>query len=307
MELHRPLMELHQLRYFVAVARTGNFSRAAERCRVSQPSLSQQVAKLEVRLRRRLFDRLGRRVALTEAGRRLLDRAEGILAAVADAERRLRDGADLDGAQLAVGAIPTVAPYLLPPVLKRFLRRHAGVDLTVHEDVTRRLVEATAAGDLDLAVLALPVADERLQAEPLMTEALLLAVPPGHRLGKRRRVKVEDLEGERFILLDEMHCLGEQVLSFCRTNGCQPRIACRSAQIATVQKLIALGQGVSLLPAMARKADPGNARSYRPLAGGRPTRTLAAVWHRHRYHSVAAERFLAELRAVCGPAAGRKE
>jgi LysR family hydrogen peroxide-inducible transcriptional activator len=297
-------MELHQLRYFVAVARAGSFSRAAERCHVSQPSLSQQIGKLEGRLKQRLFDRLGRRVSLTEAGRLLLDRAEAILAAVDDAERRMRDGANLEGARLAVGAIPTVAPYLLPPVLKRFLRRHPGVDLTVHEDVTRRLVETTAAGDLDLAVLALPVADERLQAEPLLTEPLLLALPPRHRLGKRRRVAVEDLAEERFILLDEMHCLGEQVLSFCRANGCQPRIACRSAQLATVQKLIALGQGVSLLPAMARKADPGNARSYRPLAGGRPTRTLAAVWHRHRYHSLAAERFLTELRAVCGPAEG---
>src|SRR5947209_6812270 len=124
-------MELHQLRYFVAVARAGNFSRAAERCHVSQPSLSQQIGKLEGGLKQRLFDRLGRRVSLTEAGRLLLDRAEAILAAVDDAERRMRDGTNLEGARLAIGAIPTVAPYLLPPVLKRFLRRHPGVDLTV--------------------------------------------------------------------------------------------------------------------------------------------------------------------------------
>jgi LysR family transcriptional regulator, hydrogen peroxide-inducible genes activator len=296
-------MEMHQLRYFVAVAEAANFTRAAQRCDVSQPSLSQQIGKLEAHLRQRLFDRLGRRVVLTEAGRLLLDRARAILAAADDAERRLRDAADLGG-RLAVGAIPTVAPYLLPPALERFLRRHPRVELTVHEDVTRNLVEAAAAGELDLAVLALPVTDERLEAEPLLTEPLLLALPPGHRLARKRRVAVEDLAEERFILLTEMHCLGEQVLSFCRASGCQPPIACRSAQIGTVQKLIALGQGISLLPEMARRADPDRATVYRPLAGG-PARTLAVAWHRHRYHSLAAERFLAELRGAGGARNGR--
>jgi LysR family hydrogen peroxide-inducible transcriptional activator len=295
-------MELHQLRYFAAVARTGNFSRAAEHCHVSQPSLSQQIAKLEKRLRQRLFDRLGRRVVLTDAGRLLLDRAEQILAAVADAERRLRDAGSQDGGRLAVGAIPTVAPYLLPRTLERFVRHHPTVELSVEEDVTQHLIETTAAGELDLAVLALPIDDERLHVEPLWSEPLLLALPPGHRLARRRRVTVEDLREERFILLSEMHCLGEQILSFCRASGCQPRIACRSAQIATVQALIALGQGVSLLPAMARRADGDGGVVYRALAEPGPVRTLAVAWHRHRYHSPAAERFLVELRALSGAA-----
>jgi LysR family hydrogen peroxide-inducible transcriptional activator len=289
-------MELHQLRYFAAVARTGNFTRAAERCHVSQPSLSQQIAKLERRLDQRLFDRLGRRVLLTEAGRQLLDRAEAILAAVDDTERSLRDGESTGGGRLAVGALPTVAPYLLPAALKRFARCCPAVELTVHEAVTRDLVETTAAGELDVAILALPLEDARLHVEPLLTEPLLLAMPPRHRLARKRRIRVEDLHDERFILLDEMHCLGEQVLSFCGANGCQPRIACRSAQLLTVQAMIALGQGVSLLPAMARKADPNRSTVYHPLVDGKPTRTLAVAWHRHRYHGPAAERFLAELR-----------
>ncbi|MCI0463230.1 MAG: LysR family transcriptional regulator [Gemmataceae bacterium] len=289
-------MEMHQLRYFVAVAETANFTRAAERCHVSQPSLSQQIGKLEKRLHQRLFDRLGRRAVLTDAGRLLLDRARAILAAADDAERRLRDGADL-GARLAVGVIPTVAPYLLPPALERFLRHCPGVEVTVHEDATRNLVEAAAGGELDLAILALPLSDDRLHVEPLRSEPLLLALPSGHRLARKKRVTVEDLAEERFILLTEMHCLGEQVLSFCRAGGCEPRIACRSAQIATVQKLIALGQGISLLPEMARRADVDARTVYRPLAGG-PARTLAVAWHRHRYHSSAAERFLADVRAL---------
>ena len=291
-------MELHQLRYFVAVAESGSFSRAAERCHVSQPSLSQQIAKLEGRLGQRLLDRLGRRVQLTGAGRQLLERALPILAAVDDAERRLRDAEGALDGWLTVGAIPTVAPYLLPPALKRFLRRHPHVELTVHEDVTRQLVTAVAAGELDLALVALPIDDPRLEHEALFTEPLLLAMAAGHRLARRRRLTIDDLRTERFILLNEMHCLGEQTLSFCRANDCQPRIACHSAQITTVQSLIALGQGVSLLPEMARRADRDKRRCYRPLAGGRPTRTVAALWHRHRYHSPAAERFLGVLREL---------
>jgi LysR family hydrogen peroxide-inducible transcriptional activator len=297
-------MELHQLRYFVAVAQTGNFSRAAERCHVSQPSLSQQVLKLERRLGRPLLNRLGRRAVLTDAGRLLLDRATAILAAVDDAQRRLSDGSGSHGGRLAVGAIPTIAPYLLPAALEGFVRRCPNVELTVQEDVTRNLVAAVVEGDVDLAIVALPIADERLQVEAVLTEPLFVAVRRGHPLARRRRITIHDLAEEPFILLNEMHCLGEQVLSLCRAHDCQPTIACRSAQIATVQALIAMGQGVSLLPDMARRADRSNRLVYRSLANDESRRTVAAIWHRHSYHSPAAECFLADLRAMARKLAG---
>jgi DNA-binding transcriptional LysR family regulator len=290
-------MEMHQLRYFVAVAHAGNFSRAAERCFVSQPSLSQQIKKLEKDLDQRLFDRLGRKAVLTDAGRLLLDRATAILAAVDDAEQRLKDFDQLEGGCLAIGAIPTVAPYLFPATLKRFLPLCPRVDLTVHEDLTRHLLEAVAGGELDLALVALPVADDRLAAEALHTEPLLLALPPRHRLLRHKSITVEALQAERLIVLDEMHCLGEQVLSFCNEKGCH-RIACRSTQLSTVQHLIAMGQGVSILPAMATRQERHPRLAYRELPAPQRTRTLAAVWHKHRYHSVAAERFLGQLKAV---------
>lgn len=289
-------MEMHQLRYFVAVAQAESFSRAAETCHVSQPSLSQQIQKLERNLGQPLFQRLGRRILLTEAGRLLLDRAQMILATAADAERQLRDSDHRSAGQLSIGCIPTVAPYLLPSALATFLRRNPGVEVNVQEDVTRQLLIATEWGELDLSILALPVASEQLQAEALFTEPLLLCMAHKHPLARRRRLRIEDLREERFIVLSEMHCLGEQVLSYCRGHGLQPRLACRSAQIETVQSLIALKQGVSLLPALARDADPGRRRVYRKLHGDAPTRTIAAVWHRHRYHSAAAEDFLSILR-----------
>jgi len=290
-------MELHQLRYFVRVAQTGNFSRAAEACCVSQPSLSQQIQKLERELGQRLLDRLGRRAVPTDAGRLLLERASTILSAVDDAEHRVKDFDQLKGGHLRVGAIPTIAPYLLPQALQGFLRRYPGVDVTVHEDLTQHLVSAALAGELDVAVVALPIPDPRLTLEPLLTEPLLVALPRGHRLARRRKLTMDEVRGERFILLNEMHCLGEQMLSFCRDQECQ-RIACWSTQLATVQSLIAMGQGVSLLPAMAQRADRSPRRVYRSLADETPTRTIAAMWHGQRYHSLAAERFLARLREV---------
>src|SRR5262249_23032002 len=151
-------------------------------------------------------------------------------------------------------------------------------------------------GELDLALVARPVADDHPQAEPLFAEPLLLAVPPRHELARRRQVTIRDLAGERFILLGEMHCLGEQVLNFCRAHECQPQIACRSAQIATIQSLIALGQGVSILPEMARAADRTGKLVYRPLADDGPRRTVAVVCHRHYYRSPLAEAFLSSLR-----------
>lgn len=290
-------MELHQLRYFVAVAQAGNFSRAAERCFVSQPSLSQQIQKLERQLKRPLFHRLGRKAVLTDAGRLLFDKAMQILAGVEDAERRLRGGDDAQSGRLSVGAIPTIAPFVLPDALRRFTKSLPQAELMIREDVTEHLVAAVAEGGLDLAVVALPMEDPRLHVETLCTEPLFLAVPRQHPLAKpRRKVTVQDLVGERFILMGDMHCLGETVLNFCRSRDCQPFIACRSAQISTIQQLIGLGLGISLLPDMARRADTSSTIIYRRLEEPQPERKLAVIWHKHYFHSPLAHKFLAELR-----------
>src|SRR5262249_54711844 len=153
-------------------------------------------------------------------------------------------------------------------------------------------------GDLNLAIVARPIADERLHVESVLTEPLFAALHPKHRLSRRRRITIQDLSAERFILLDEMHCLGQQVINLCQAHDCQPTIACRSAQISTVQALIALGQGVSLLPDMARRADASRKLVYRALANAEAQRTIAAVWHRHHYHGPAAEHFVAALRLL---------
>jgi LysR family transcriptional regulator, hydrogen peroxide-inducible genes activator len=287
-------MELHQLRYFVAVAQLENFTRAAQKCFVAQPSLSQQIIKLEREFGGPLFDRTGRKVRLTDRGRTLFDRAIEILSAVDGAKRAMSEGGD--AGQISVGAIPTVAPYLLPPLLKRFLGDYPKTEVTVLENFTEYTIQACLEGEIDVGVLALPVTDEQLAVEPLMTEELLLAMAVGHPLASRRRVTMQDVSLERFVLLSETHCLGQQVLSFCKGQSCQPAISCRSAQLLTVQELVALGHGVSLIPQMAVKADHSQHTKYRSLAGEKPERTIAMIWRKNRYHSPAVERFIATLR-----------
>ncbi|HVK13710.1 MAG TPA: hydrogen peroxide-inducible genes activator [Gemmataceae bacterium] len=288
-------MELHRLRYFVAVAELGSFTRAAAREGVTQPSLSQQILELEKELDTSLFDRLGRKVVLTAAGEQLLPFARSVLTAVADAERAVRGGV---GGELRAGAIPTIAPYLLPGVTRKFLETQPGSRLRLLEDRTERLLEALRAGELDVGVMALPVSDEKLHVEKLFTEPLLVAVPAGHRLATKEVVRFGDLSDEPFLLLDDLHCFGDQVLSLCRRGArFEPRVACKGEQIGTLLALVSGGVGVTVVPRMAATAEPSKSREYRPLAAPGPTRTLCAVWHKHRYRPPAVRAFLDLLRA----------
>src|SRR5688500_7354435 len=161
-------MAIHQLRYFTKVAELGNFTRAAEACFVSQPSLSQQIIKLEQELGQPLFERLGRTVRLTEAGKILKPRADQVLALLDDAKARITD--DPAGGRLSIAAIPTVAPYFLPHVLQEFSNEHPRAHLEVIEEVTRDALHRCHAGEVDLALVALPVAGEHLHVEPLFRE-----------------------------------------------------------------------------------------------------------------------------------------
>lgn len=277
-------MELHQLRYFVAVAETGSFTRAAEREGVTQPTLSEQILRLEGKqhgVGRRLFDRLGRKVVLTDAGQELLGHAQGILAAVKEAERSVRDSAE--GGTLRVGAIPTVAPFLLPGTVSRFRKDHPTVQLQLKEDLTERLLADLLAGELDVGLMALPIRDDRLHAEKLFAEPLVMALPPKHKLAGKSDVRLADVVNEPFILLDDMHCFGDQVLSLCHRGGLEPRVVCRGEQIVTLLAMVAAGQGISVVPEMAATADTAKRCVYRPLGKPVPTRTLCAVWHKQRF------------------------
>jgi LysR family transcriptional regulator, hydrogen peroxide-inducible genes activator len=272
-------MELHQLRYFLAVARTKNFSRAAEQCHVAQPSLSQQIMKLEDELGERLFERTKREVSLTPAGDLLRVHAERVLQEVELARNGVREFRGLVRGRVVLGVLPTVAPYFLPQRLRAFSSRFPAVEVVVHEDTTDQLAAAVLAKEVDLALVSLPVERVGLAAEEFFDEKLLVALPAGHALAKRPRLTFDDLEREAFILMKEGHCLSGQALQFCRINGFAPQISFRSAQIETVLAFVAKGWGVSVVPEMACTRPMRGVR-FRTLAG--MTRSIGIIYRKAR-------------------------
>lgn len=288
-------MEMHQLRYVVAVARTGNFSRAAEQCHVSQPSLSQQIQKLEEELGEHLFDRMKRESRLTPHGEAFLRRAVKILDEVDAAKREATDAKQLLRGTLTIGVLPTIAPYLLPGVLVAFAGRHPGVEVVVQEDTTARLLKLAHGYEIDFALASRPIPDERMEVRDLFTEELRVALPPGHPLTRKRTLSVADLEGEKLIVMKEGHCLGDQVLEFCGRPDLRPNISFRGAQLETIQALVCSGMGISLIPAMATRSDREDLPEYRSLTAPKPQRQITAFWPRQRQMGRAADAFLREL------------
>jgi LysR family transcriptional regulator, hydrogen peroxide-inducible genes activator len=289
-------MELEQLRHFVAVAEAENFTRAAEVIGLSQPALSRSVARLEEELGRPLFERQTRKVALSDAGRLLLDRARNILALADDVKAEVGD--DGQSGKVRVAAIPTVAPYFLPACLRAFHQKYPKAQLIVTEDTTEALLRRVANGEVDVAVVALPITAKYVEVEPLFEEELLLVLGRDHPLVGRPAVTAADVANLPFVLLGEAHCLTDTVSEYCRQHSFHPISVERAAQLATVQELVALGHGVSLMPAMARARDTSPARVYRTLDGPKPTRTLAMLSNPYRYHSQVVCRFRDHLKTA---------
>jgi LysR family hydrogen peroxide-inducible transcriptional activator len=293
-------MELHQLRYVLAVSRTGNFSRAAEHCHVSQPSLSQQIQKLEQELGTRLFTRLKREAVPTAAGRALVDRAARILREVDEAQREANDTRTEVSGVVNVGVLPTIAPHLLPPILLRLRREFPAIDVIVHENTTTTLLAKSAACELDFAVLSPPIPDDRFTVRTLFSEDLVLAVAPQHKLAKRRQVRLEEVEDEPFILLQEGHCLGDQALRFCDRHKCHPPVVFRTAQLETIQALVASGLGVSLIPKMACQKGRAHQPVYLTLADPKPQRAVAVLWRKEHAPGRAARAMLEVIKESVG-------
>ena len=290
-------MEMHQLRYVVAVARAGTFSRAARHCNVSQPSLSQQIQKLEDELGERLFDRLKREARPTPFGSLFLLRARRILEEVDAAQREAGDAREMLSGSVTIGALPTIAPYLLPEVVADFMAQFPGVSVEIQEDTTARLVRQATAWELDFAITSMPIQGERLTVEELCSEELLLALPPDHPLSRKRSVSAADLEGERLIVMKEGHCLGDQMLGFCGQNDRRQRISFRSPQLETVQAMVRAGLGISLVPQMAARQGQPDQPVYRSLSRPAPRRSIAVVSPAQRPLSRAAVRMLALVKS----------
>ena len=291
-------MEIHQLRYFVAVADEGSFSRAATKVRVAQPSLSQQIRKLEAELGQPLFDRLPRSVVLTEAGRCLIDYARQILASIGDARRCVDDLKGEVAGRVAVGAIPTIAPYVLPGLVVTFQKHYPDVILEVVEDVTDGITRRIEAGELDVALASTCRASPTLRREPLGTEPLLALVPEKHLLAKKDLVEFDDLKSQRFLLLHEMHCLSQQVNHLLESRRLRPQIALAGSQLSTIANMVAASIGISIVPQMMVRHHPTPGCVSLPFAPPVPERELNFLSNPLRFQSKAAAAFHKEAAAA---------
>ena len=291
-------MEMHQLRYFAKVADLGNFTHAAKACHVSQPSLSFQIAKLERQLGQPLFERQSRGAKLTNAGLRFKERVDQILRLIDDAQACMQD--DTDSGRLVVAAIPTIAPYLLPSALARFSKQYPLAQIEVIEETTEHIIRMCAEGDVDLSIIALPIADTNLEVTPLFEEELLAVLPKGHQLAKKKRLVMDDLAKQPLVLLHEAHCLTDQTRGFCTRHLITPITTARTHQLTTVLELVRLGYGISLIPTMAAKLDQHPDRVYRRFRGTIPARTIALGWNRLRYQSQLFKTFVRFLKGEVG-------
>lgn len=298
---------LKQLRYFVALSESRHFGRAAAACHVSQPALSGQIRALETRLGARLVERTPQGASLTPLGREVAQRSRAILAAVGDlADLIHHSGKTLFG-PLRLGVIPSVGPYLVPRLLPGLAARFPRLEVSLRESQTGQLMTELVAGQLDVALLALPPpAPDGMAATPLFEDPFVLLVHAGHPQAARACVRQEDLVGERLLLLEEGHCLRDQALALCRRLGAEERQGFTATSLTTIVQMVAQGYGVTLLPSLCLDAELRGRNDLRPIAFVPPVpmRRLGLVW-RPRSPRAADFAVLAEtIRELCGgPAA----
>lgn len=291
-------MELHQLAYFESVSRHLHFTRAAEELHVAQPSVSQQIRKLESELGAPLFHRMKPHVALTEAGKTLLPHARAVLQRLAEARLEVQELSGMRQGTLAVGAPPSAGAHLLPRALATFSGRHPGISLTFREAGSRTLLNLLEDGELDLAVVIQPIRHPVLETQPLLEEELLLAVPRHHPLATgHRRVRLAQLRDEPFVLLREgTYDLRDQTLAACRRAGFEPIVALDGGEMDSMLRFVAAGMGLAILPEMvlAEIETQNRAVAVRRLRP-RLSRSLVLARRRDRYFSAAAREFAVVL------------
>jgi LysR family transcriptional regulator, hydrogen peroxide-inducible genes activator len=275
-------LKLKDLRYLVAVADQRHFGRAAAQCFVSQPTLSAQLKKLEESLGLQLIERAPNNVTLTEAGVEIVARARRILEATDEVVTLAHSRREPLAGKLRVALLPTIGPYLLPHVAPAVRKALPRLQLRLYEYQTGPMLEKLHGGDLDVGILALPVALAGLESRELYREFFTVALPERHPLAARDSIRVADLKGETLLLLEEGHCLRDQALEVCSRVGVRDPQDFRATSLETLRQMVATGAGLTLLPELAGRGAYRNARGVvlRPFAKPVPQRHIGAVWRK---------------------------
>ena len=272
-------LTLKQLRYFDALARHGHFGRAAEACAISQPALSMQIKELEQTLGTVLVERGARQIRLTRFGEETAQRVTGILRAVDELGDMARASRDRLVGRLRVGIIPTIAPYLLPMIVETLSGIHPQLDLLIRETLTPTLIQELREGQLDTAIVALPVSEPALTEAALFEEKFLLVRPEAD-----ADAPVPDsdrLREMRLLLLEEGHCFRDQALSFCKLAASAPRDTLDASSLSTLVRMVSAGFGVTLIPEMAMPVETRSAAvSVARFPDPQPARTVGMIWRR---------------------------
>lgn len=272
---------LKQLRYFDALARLQHFGRAAEACAVTQPALSMQIREMELNLGLDLVERTRAGVQLTDKGRAIADRAARILGDVRALVEFARHSESVLTGPLKLGVIPSIAPYLLPPLLPLVRAGYPELELHVRETQTANLVHELADGKIDCMLLALPVEPADVETLELFHDRFVLALPAEKRLSGHVRATRDMIEGERLLLLEEGHCLRDQALSYCNLREVGGVNTFGASSLATIVEMVAAGYGITLLPELSLPIEArGRALQLVPFAEPQPFRTVGLAWRR---------------------------
>jgi DNA-binding transcriptional LysR family regulator len=294
-------MELRQLQYALQIAVERNFSRAAEKLHIAQPSLSQQLSKLEKEIGVLLFQRTTNSVEVTHAGVLFMEKAQKILDMVEQLKREMEDISQMRKGRLVVGSLPITGAHLLPLVLPVFQSRYPEIDVVLIEETSSSLEQLTINGQADISLLSLPLADEALAYEPVVEEQIMLAIPQQHPLARqetKQPVRLETLQDEPFIALKKGQGFRQITIDLCQSAGFTPQIVFESSNIETVQSLVAAGMGIAFVPNMVSRSGWSQlAPAYLELAT-HPTRTLVIAYRKGRYISKAVDAFMHTFRDV---------
>lgn len=293
-------MDLRPLVYFVTVARLKSFTRAGEELRITQPTISKMIRNLEDELGVTLLERSTKQVRLTDAGEAVLAQAQQIVSAMQNLTNSLGDVVHLQRGSLRVGLPPMVGAHFFPGIIARFHELHPQVSLHLTEHGAKAIEQGVAAGDLDLGVTLLPLAEE-LESFAFAKEALRLVVPHGHRLAGRETVALGELAAEPFILFREDFALHDRIKRACQQAGFQPQIACESSQWDFIGEMVAARLGLALLPeTVCRRLDPERVVTPALTDPAIPWHP-AVIWRKDRYLSFSARAWLDLTRAAFPP------